>query len=105
MIDTVEQLKQERPDLVELFEAMDREQLLEQIYKEIKDALNMEERVSVFMEIATNGMSYTTYTPESIKTMVQNNHDRNIAEWCLMTVEDGDDEYILNEVKAQARQV
>ena len=34
MIETVEQLKKERPDLVESFEKMDREQLLEQCYKE-----------------------------------------------------------------------
>ncbi len=50
MIQTVEELKQERPDLVELFEAMTHEQLLEQIYKEVLDALNMEERVQVFMK-------------------------------------------------------
>ena len=70
MIETVEQLKEIRPDLVQDFETMTHEQLLNQIYLEVIDALNMEERVQTFMEECTT-MSYTTYTPEVIKKLIQ----------------------------------
>jgi hypothetical protein len=103
MINTVEQLKKERPNLVKDFEAMSREQLLEQIYLECMDAINMEERVQTFMSECTD-MSYTTYTPEVIKGLVQDKYNRDISEWCQMTLEDadGDDEYILEEVRNTA---
>jgi len=51
MIKNIEHLKNERPDLVELFEGMNKEQLLEQCYQECIDAINMEARVSVFMKM------------------------------------------------------
>lgn len=88
MIQTVEQLKQQRPDLVKLFESMDREQLLEQIYKESLDAINMEERVSAFMENATLGMSKTTYPPHVISQLVQHKYERDISDFCKMALED-----------------
>lgn len=88
MIETVEQLKQERPDLVKLFESMNREQLLEQIYKESLDAINMEERVSVFMENATLSMSKTMYPPHVISQLIQDKYERDISDFCEMTLED-----------------
>ncbi len=87
MIETVEQLKQERPDLVELFESMDREQLLNQIWLEVKDAVNMEERVATFMEGVTN-LSYTTYTPEAIKQLIQDDYERGISDFCSTMLHD-----------------
>jgi len=96
MIETTEEndevtcLKEQRPDLVELFEGMDREQLLNQIYLEVIDALNMEERVQTFMNECT-GMSKTTYTPEVIKGLIQDQHLRDISEFCEMTLEDTED--------------
>lgn len=103
MIETVEQLKQERPDLVKDFEAMTREQLLDQIYEECKDAINMEERVEVFMELCTPNMSYTTYTPESLRSMIATKQEQDISDFCEMALEDieGMD---LKEVKEYLRQ-
>lgn len=88
MIKTVEQLKELRPDLVKDFEAMTREELLNQIYLEVIDALNMEERVEVFMELCTPNMSYTTYTPESIRDMVSIKQEQDIELFCKMALED-----------------
>ncbi len=88
MIETVEQLKQERPDLVELFEGMTHEQLLNQIWEEVKDGLNMEKRVEVFMELCTNGMSYTTYTEGSIRSLVQDKWEADLSYWCKNALED-----------------
>lgn len=90
MIETVEQLKERRPDLVQDFEAMTHEQLLNQIYLEVIDALNMEERVQTFMEECTT-MSYTTYTPEVIKKLIQEQKERDISDFCEMTLEDTED--------------
>jgi len=87
MIKTVEQLKQERPDLVELFESLSHEDLLKQIYLECMDGINMEERVQVFMNECT-GLSYTTYTPEVIKGLIQKADQDNISEFCKMALED-----------------
>ena len=91
MIETIEQLKEQRPDLVELFEGMDREQLLNQIYLEVRDGLNMEKRVEVFMELCTPNMSYTTYTEEAIRSMVQTQQENEISQFCEMALEDTED--------------
>ena len=99
MIQTVEQLKQERPDLVDDFEKMSHEELLNQIYLEAKDAINMEERVAVFMELCTPNMSYTTYTPESIRQMVatkQEQDERDLYDMILEDTEGMDVEEIRN---------
>ena len=77
MIETVEQLKQERPDLVELFESMTHEQLLNQIYLECLDTINMEERVQTFMNECT-ALSKTTYPPHVIKTLIQDKYKINL---------------------------
>lgn len=87
MIETVEQLKHERPDLVELFEGMTHEQLLEQIYKEVLDAVNMEERVQTFMNECTS-LSKTTYTPATIKQLVQDKWVADLSYWCENALED-----------------
>lgn len=87
MIETVDQLKQERSDLVELFENMTREQLLEQIYLECMDAINMEERVQTFMSECTE-LSKTTYPPHVIKQLVQSKHEKDISDFCEMALED-----------------
>lgn len=88
MLETVNQLKKERPDLVKLFEGMTHTQLLKQIYKEVLDAVNMEERVQIFMNECTNGMSKTTYTPESIKSMISTKQQSDISEFCQTALED-----------------
>jgi hypothetical protein len=90
MLKTIKELKQERPDLVELFESMDREQLLKQCYKEVLDAINMETRVAVFMEELETGLGYTTYTVESIKQIVENAFQNNVNNYILTVIDDTD---------------
>lgn len=77
MIETIEELKEQRPDLVDLFESMDRDQLLNQCYLECIDALNMEERVSVFMEECTINMSKTNYDPAALRTLISQKQEFN----------------------------
>lgn len=101
---TLEEFKEERKDLHDLWSKMTREQLLEEIWKESLDAVNMETRVAVFMQHATIDMSKTTYTPEVIIGLVNYKQEKDIYDFCQMTIEDseGDDNYILNEVKTFA---
>lgn len=89
MIETVKQLKQQRPDLVELFENMNREQLLKQIYKERLDAINMEERVQTFMNECTYlNLSRTTYPIETIKQLIDAKKKFDLSDFCETTLED-----------------
>lgn len=67
---------------------MNREQLLEQIYKESLDAINMEERVQIFMNECTNGLSKTNCTPEVIKGLISDKQQTDISEFCKMALED-----------------
>ena len=103
MIKGIEQLKDERPDLVELFEPMTREELLNQIYLEVIDAINMEERVQLFMNECTD-LSKTTYTLDAIKSLINEKQEKDIRRFCADLVEDSekDSNYIIKEVKNQA---
>lgn len=106
MIETVEQLKAERPDIVEVFEAMTKEELLDQIYLEVLDGLNMEDRVQLFMNECTD-LSKTTYTLDSIKTLINARQIKDIQQFCADLLEDseGDSKYILAEIKEQAKTI
>lgn len=106
MIETIDKLKEQRPDLFLTFEAMTHEQLLNQIYLEVLDCINMEERVATFMAEATNGMSYTTYTPGVITQLVQDKWEHDLSSWCKNALEDidgmdleGVKKYLKSEVK------
>jgi hypothetical protein len=90
MLKTIKELKQERPDLVELFESMDREQLLKQCYKEALDAINMESRVALFMEELETGLSNTTYTLDSLRMIVNTAIGNQINNYILTVLEDTD---------------
>lgn len=102
---STEEHKQQSPELVELWNNMTREQLLEEVWKESTDAVNMESRVALFMEYCSNGMSKTNYTLESIQTLIDAGKESDIREWCRMTFDDseGDDQYIIEEVKTMAQ--
>lgn len=78
MIENIQQLKDERPDLVADFEKMTKEELLKQCYLECIDAINMEERVALFMSECTNNMSKTNYTLGSLKSLINENKEREI---------------------------
>lgn len=87
MIETVEQLKELRSDLVELWSNMSKEELYEEIFKEALDAINMEERVQTFMSACTD-LSYTTYTVDAIKQLIRDKYQRDISDFCKTTLED-----------------
>lgn len=88
MIKNIKELKKLRPDLVKIFEGQTHKQLLKQAYLEVIDGLNMEERVSIFMQECTNGMSKTTYTIESLKTMIAKRQEMDISLFCEMALQD-----------------
>lgn len=104
MIDTVEELKEKRPDLVELFEDMTREQLLNQCYLECIDAINMEERVSLFMEECTINMSKTNYSLESLKSLIDSKKEADIDEFCYYeTIDEPTNEDLVSVIKKRAQ--
>ncbi len=104
MIKNIEQLKKERPDLVEDFEKMDREQLLNQCYLECIDAINMEERVSLFMQECTINMSKTNYTKESLISMINDKKEHDINEFCYYeTIDEPTDKELVAEIKKRAK--
>ncbi|WP_284464876.1 hypothetical protein [Chryseobacterium sp.] len=106
MIDTIEQLKEERPDLVELFESMSKEDLLKQCYLECIDAINMEERVSLFMSECTLNMSKTNYELSALQTMINQKKEHEINEFCYYEICDGQlDEEILKAIKERASEI
>lgn len=104
MLETIEQLKAERPDIVKIFQAMTKEELLDQIYLEVLDGLNMEDRVQLFMNECTE-LSKTTYTLDSIRTLINARQIKDIQQFCVDLLEDseGDSEYILAEIKERAK--
>lgn len=100
MIESTEQLKKERPDLVEDFEKMTKNELLNQCYLECMDAINMETRISVFMEECTINMSKTNYTESSLKSMINSKQEQDIIDFCEYEVNDGQtDEEIVESIK------
>ncbi|MGK6342875.1 hypothetical protein ACMGDK_11585 [Chryseobacterium sp. DT-3] len=105
MIETIEQLKEERPDLVELFEAMTRDQLLNQCYLECIDALNMEERVSVFMDECTINMSKTNYDTAVLRTFINQKKEYDINEFCYIeTADEPTEEELLESILERAKE-
>lgn len=90
MIENIKQLKKERPDLVKDFEKMTHKQLLEQCYLECIDAINMEERVSFFMQECTNNMSKTNYTIDSISALIRQKQEQDIIDFCIDEVNDNE---------------
>lgn len=80
MIKDIEQLKQERPDLVESFESMQHEELLNQCYLECIDAINMEKRVALFMSECTDNMSNTNYTLDSLISLINQKKEKDAEE-------------------------
>lgn len=105
MIDNVEHLKKERPDLVELFEKMSKEQLINQCYLECIDAINMEERVQLFMNEFT-GLSKTNYTLDSLRSIISDSKENIINKFCLDVMEDAEtfgESHIISEVKECAK--
>ncbi len=104
MINTIEQLKKERPDLVETFEKMSKEELLKQCYLECIDAINMEKRVSLFMEECTINMSKTNYTLDALKTLINDKKEADIDEFCYFeTVDEPTDEELVSVIKKRAQ--
>lgn len=105
MIETIQELKEQRPDLVEKFESMSKEQLLNQCYLECIDAINMEERVSLFMSECTINMSKTNYTLDSLKTLIKQKQEYDLNEFCYYeTVDEPTEEELLDSILERAEQ-
>lgn len=102
MISSIDELKKERPDLVNMFGSMNREELLKSCYLEAIDAINMENRVAVFMAECTDNMSDTTYTIESIKDLINQKKEREISQFCYDVCNNNSNNDILEEIKAYA---
>ena len=79
---SLEEFKVNRKDLHNLWNNMSREELLEEIWKESLDAVNMETRVQLFMEECTVGMSKTTYTLDVIKDLIRDKQQYDLSEFC-----------------------
>lgn len=104
MIENIQQLKDERPDLVEQFEKMTKEELLKQCYLECIDAINMESRVALFMEECTISMSKTNYTLDSLRSMINDKKEHDINEFCYYeTCDDQTDLEVGAEIKQRAK--
>lgn len=104
MIKDVSHLKEKRADLVELFEGMTKEELLNQCYLECMDAINMEERVSLFMRECTNNMSKTNYTLESLESLINEKKEKEINEFCYNETCDGQAQTeVIAEIKERAK--
>lgn len=99
----LEKLKVTHPELVEQYSAMTKEELLNQICAEVLDLHAMDDRVQLFMNECTNGMSKTNYTLESLKTLINTKQEMDIAEFCADEIEQAEnDEELLKAIHAAA---
>lgn len=87
MIKSIEELKEKRPDLARAFESLNKKELLRQCYSEAMDAINMQERVQLFMNECTR-MSKTNYTVEVIKRLIDEKKQDEIDNFCFTLLED-----------------
>lgn len=79
---SLEEFKASRKDLHDIWDNMTREELLEEVWKESLDAVNMETRVQLFMNECTNNMSKTTYTLDVIKQLIRDKQQYDLSEFC-----------------------
>ncbi len=99
----MDELRKSHSDLVKSYSKMNKSELLEQICLEVIDLHKMEERVSVFMEHCTDGMSKTNYEPEAIKTLIDARHEKDISEFCNELLEDNpDDDSLITAIEDEA---
>ena len=103
-MDNRRKLKESYPDLYKEYSEMNREQLLSQICAEVIDLHNMEERVQTFMNECTLNMTKTTYTPESIKSLISEKQEYDINSYCsdLVDMKYGDR---MTEINDRAKQL
>lgn len=97
----INKLKENYPELVAEYSAMSKEQLLEQICAEVLDLHAMEDRVQVFMNECTEGMSKTNYTVDVIKGLIQAKQEADINQFCADLYQDHD---TVNEIMAELKE-
>ena len=85
----LEKLNENYPELVKEYSEMSKEELLEQICAEVLDLHMMDERVQTFMNECTLNLSKTTYTIESIKSMIVSKQEQDIIDFCEDEVNGG----------------
>lgn len=95
----IDRLKDVRPELVDRYNSMSKEELVEEICGEVLDLLSHEERVQLFMNECTN-VSKTFYSIENLKEFIEARKEDDINTFCSLFLIDKDsDEYILKVIK------
>ncbi len=87
-------LQKIRPDLAKMYlgyyQKMSKEQFLLEACGDVLDLVAMQERVAVFMELCTDNMSYTTYPPETIRSLVSYKQEQDLILFCQELMDDYD---------------
>lgn len=99
-----EHLFAKRPELIESYKGMTKEQLIEEISGEVLDLLDMVDRVQLFNSECTLSMSRPTYKLDDIKREINERKEFDIDQFCANLIDDGtDDEDILKEIKERGK--
>lgn len=101
MIKNVKELDRKYPEIDKLSKELSNKALRRQFKLEIIDLMNMEERVSVFMQECTNNMCKTTYTIASIKELISLRKEEDLDEFCS-DLNEMSTEGIMSEIKERA---
>lgn len=99
----VDKLYKEHPHLVEEYSSLTKEEMLEQLCAEVIDLLHMEERVQFFMSECTEGFSKTTYTIDSLKSMVSDQKEDEINEFCFFMTDEEEEKVDEREILERAK--
>lgn len=96
-------LSERDPETLKLYEGLLPEELFQMLCGERVDLLDMHERVAVFMSECTCNMSYTTYTPDVIRGLINEKQEYDLNSFCKDLADDYSDEEILKEIKDRAQ--
>lgn len=101
----LESVREKQPELAASWEAMTKEEVLNQISAEVLDLWSMQERVALFMEECTS-MSYTTYTLPVIRQLIHDHQNQELSAWCFDTLEEAenDPEEVVEALKEKANE-
>ncbi len=106
MFKDIKELKKERPELVERFENLSKDELVKQCCLEAIDAINMEERVQLFMNECTISMSKTTYTIASLEKMIADKKEYDLNMFCFgLLYDELPAEDVMEEIKKRADKI
>lgn len=101
IINTVEEFKEEREDLFEIWDPMTRQELYEEIWKEALDSYNMTTRVETLLEGISDALSYPNYSLEVLRQAVEDFETKVIEDFCYFNMEETG-EVDVEEIKKKA---